>query len=95
MVRRSRGQSESRNNDGRVFLSVVAVRTYARLPSMLDHTEIRKEVRAEIKRLQKVLSLFGGNPRKTKTGKRHTMSAAARKRISRAQKARWAKVKGK
>lgn len=60
---------------------------------MLDHTEIRREVRAEIKRLQKVLSLFGGD-RKTRTSKKgHTISAAARRRISRAQKVRWAKVK--
>jgi hypothetical protein len=30
-----------------------------------------------------------------KTGRRRTMSAAARKKISESQKARWAKLKGK
>lgn len=43
----------------------------------------------EIERIDKALSAlgYGAGPR------HHTMSAAARKRISIAQKARWAKVK--
>jgi hypothetical protein len=58
---------------------------------------IVQEVRAEIGRLQQVLALLGGTvhvqrkPAKVRA-KRH-MSAAGRKRIAAAQRARWAKVR--
>ena len=61
---------------------------------------IVKEVRAEIGRLQQVLALLGGHgvsvKRTAKTataGPRRKMSAAGRKRIAAAQRARWAKVR--
>jgi hypothetical protein len=64
--------------------------------------DIRKLIEEEIERLQEVLRLLAGGelhparrgPAK-KTAKKtgHRMSAAARKRISAAQKARWAKVR--
>ena len=64
---------------------------------------IVKEVRAEIGRLQQVLALLGdetghGVSVKKKvaatTGKpRRGISAAGRKRIAAAQRARWAKIK--
>jgi len=58
---------------------------------MLD---IRKEVLAEIKRLQKVLTLLGEDRSETtKTSGKRKMSAAGRRRISEAQKARWAKLR--
>lgn len=59
--------------------------------------DIRSQVAAEIRRLTKVLALLDGGQQKTKPrrGKRRTMSAAARAKISAAQKARWAKTKGK
>ena len=66
----------------------------------LSIENIVKEVRAEIGRLQQVLALLGGHgvsvKRKTKAvtaGPRRTMSAAARKKIAAAQRARWAKVR--
>ena len=58
----------------------------------MNTEQIVAEVEAEIGRLQNVVALLRGttSPRAKGTGKR-TMSAAARKRISDAQKARWAK----
>ena len=63
--------------------------------------DIRKLIEEEIERLQEVLRLLAGGEMRgrrgpaKKTAKKtgHTMSAAARKRISAAQKARWAKYK--
>ena len=60
---------------------------------------IREQVVAEIARLNRVLDLLNedtdtvrrGRPK----GKRRKMSAAARARISAAQKARWAKARAK
>lgn len=54
--------------------------------------------KSEIKRLSAVLAALEGEekPKRTYTRKgkkEHTMSAAARKKISAAQKARWAKQK--
>ena len=60
---------------------------------------ITKEIREEIARLTQALGLLeGGAKQRTlvkqaKAPGRHTMSAAARKRISLAQKARWKKVR--
>ena len=63
---------------------------------------IVSELRAErtnladrLSRVDSALSVLGKlSGRSLYTKPRRTMSAAARKRISRAQKARWAKVKG-
>lgn len=63
--------------------------------------DIRKLIEEEIERLQEVLRLLAGGEmrgrrdpaRKTAKKTGHRMSAAARKRISAAQKARWAKVR--
>jgi hypothetical protein len=60
--------------------------------------DIRAEVIAQIRKLNKVLALLDegtgvkqGRPR----GKRRELSAAARKRISDAQKKRWAAARSK
>jgi len=53
-------------------------------------------VEAEIAKLQRIADALRDSdhtPRKRRTGKKGTMSAAARAKISAAQKARWAKVK--
>jgi len=59
---------------------------------------IIQEVRAEIGRLEQVLKLLGHGTvsvhKPVKIGKpRRKMSAAGRKRIAAAQKARWAKIR--
>lgn len=61
---------------------------------------MRAQVVAEIARLNKILALLDGKdapfPLKSSGGGgRRKMSAAARKRISDAQKARWAKFRKK
>jgi hypothetical protein len=56
--------------------------------------DIRSQVEREIARLNKILALLDedeGVP--TRRRKRGVMSAEARKKISAAQKARWAKTK--
>jgi hypothetical protein len=61
----------------------------------MDTQRILHDVEAEIAKLQRVADVLrgitsnGSEPR----GKRKGMSAAARKKISLAQKARWAKAK--
>ena len=52
---------------------------------------ITKQIREEIEKLNQVLRLLEGG--KTKVKERRKMSAAGRKRISLAQKARWKKVR--
>jgi hypothetical protein len=65
----------------------------------MDYSRIIAEIDAEIKRLQqaRALLLGGAGPvahsRASQPARKTTMSAAARRRISIAQKARWAKVK--
>jgi hypothetical protein len=67
----------------------------------MNTDEMAAFCRSEIKRLSAVLAALEGGegPKRTYTRrgttkpKRHTMSAAARKKISAAQKARWAKQK--
>jgi hypothetical protein len=65
---------------------------------------IKQEVRAEISRLQQVLTLLGGGSARAARGesvssgvstgrKRRKISAAGRARIAAAQKARWAKIR--
>ena len=61
---------------------------------------IVQEVRAEIGRLEQVLKLLGHGTvsvqktaAKTERAPRRKMSAAGRKRIAAAQKARWAKIR--
>jgi len=57
----------------------------------------RAQTQKELAKLDKVISALRGlsltNLTANKNGKRHTMSAAARRKIGKAQKARWAKVK--
>lgn len=53
---------------------------------------ITKEIRKEIAKLSRVLHLLEGGAR-TKIKRAHKMSAAGRKRIAAAQRARWAKVR--
>ena len=66
---------------------------------MLD---LRKQVAEEIRRLQKVLSILGGDDGVEGGGvvgngrsapKRRQISAAGRRRIAAAQRARWAKLR--
>jgi hypothetical protein len=59
---------------------------------------IVQEIKAEIEKLNQVLRLLGG--KQTRAAKqtrapRRRMSAAGRRRISMAQKARWAKIRAK
>jgi hypothetical protein len=62
----------------------------------MDTQRLLLEVEQEIERLQQVAKLLRGgdqpSKRKGKGGKRH-LSKAARKAISDAQKARWAKAR--
>lgn len=68
----------------------------AKIPRMANLGAVVKELQQERDRIDaaiKVLaSLNGGTPTQSRG---RTMSAAARRRISAAQKARWAKVKTK
>ncbi len=65
----------------------------------MDTTSILADLRAERDRINQAISAletFGGSAtasKSKKTGRRH-MSAAARRKISEAQKKRWAKQKG-
>ena len=65
----------------------------------MDTSQMLKEVEAEIAKLEsvaKVLRGLRGSASPVKRGRgRSKMSAAARRKISLAQKARWAKQKGK
>lgn len=57
---------------------------------------IATEIRAEIEKLNQVLRLLeGGRTKATKqaTAPRRTISAAGRKRIAAAQRARWKKIR--
>jgi hypothetical protein len=56
----------------------------------VDFSKLKAEIRSEIDKWQKVLTVLDGG---RAVGKKRTMSAAARKRISDAQKARWAKAR--
>jgi hypothetical protein len=56
----------------------------------VDFSQLKAEIKSEIDKWQKVLAVLDGE---RSVGKKSTMSAAGRKRISDAQKARWAKVK--
>jgi hypothetical protein len=59
--------------------------------------ELRKErqrASAQIERIDAALAALGGLNSKVRVrGKRRTMSAAARRKIAAAQRARWAKVR--
>jgi hypothetical protein len=54
--------------------------------------DVIKGIKEEIARLQQVLSILGADTGHGRGGKRK-MSAAGRKRIAAAQKARWAKIR--
>ena len=74
---------------------------------MVNLAQVIKGLRAErgraqkkVERLEKAIGALQklvGNPgrhaQENETGKRRRLTAAARKRISRAQKARWAKIR--
>lgn len=61
----------------------------------MDTQSIRKEVAGEIKRLQRVYEMLGGEEATDgRPRKRRQMSAEARAKISAAQTARWNKTKG-
>ena len=51
------------------------------------------EAEGEVKRLGAALAALGSLTGRSPTGKRRTLSAAARRKISLAQKARWARVR--
>jgi hypothetical protein len=57
----------------------------------------RVQVQKELAKLDKAIAvlreLSGSNSTPSSNGKRHTMSAAARRKIGKAQRARWAKVR--
>jgi hypothetical protein len=57
----------------------------------------RAQTQKELAKLDKAIAvlreLAGTNSTPSQNGKRHTMSAAARRKIAKAQKARWAKVR--
>jgi len=57
----------------------------------------RVQVQKELAKLDKAIAvlreLSGTNSTLSPNGKGHTMSAAARRKIGKAQKARWAKVR--
>jgi hypothetical protein len=57
----------------------------------MDTPKLLKEVRKEIKRLQKIAKLLGDGSGKSTSGR--TLSKAARKKIADGQKKRWAKVR--
>jgi hypothetical protein len=65
---------------------------------MLSIESITQQVKAEISKLTQVLRLLQGTgvkraKNKAQVGPRRKMSAAGRKRIAAAQRARWAKIK--
>ena len=57
----------------------------------------RAQTQKELAKLDKAIAvlreLSGTNSAPTQNGKRRTLSASARRKIGKAQKARWAKVK--
>ena len=57
----------------------------------------RAQVQKELVKLDKAIAVLrelnGTNSTPIQNGKGHTMSASARRKIGKAQKARWAKVK--
>jgi hypothetical protein len=59
----------------------------------------RAQTQKELVKLDKAIAvlreLSGTNSAPSQNGKGHTMSAAARRKIGKAQKARWAKLKQK
>lgn len=71
-----------------------AVRSHlATMGNTLSVENIVKEVRAEISRLQQVLSLLGGGNVETTARPTRQISAAGRRRIAAATRARWAKIR--
>ena len=57
----------------------------------------RAQTQKEIVKLDRAIAVLrelnGADSTPSPNGKRHTMSAAARRKIAKAQKARWAKVR--
>jgi hypothetical protein len=57
----------------------------------MNTANLLKEVRKEVKRLQKIAKLLGEGNGKSTSGRK--LSKAARKKIADGQKKRWAKVR--
>jgi hypothetical protein len=66
--------------------------SHLRTEGSMSLEAITKEIRAEIAKLSQVLHLLEGGA-KSKISGHGVMSAAGRKRIAAAQRARWAKVR--
>jgi hypothetical protein len=64
---------------------------------MVDLGAVLAELKAERAKLDRAIAALSGvlGGKSNKGGARKTMSLAARKKIGAAQRARWAKVKGK
>ena len=60
----------------------------------MDLAAVREEIAEEIRQLQRAYDALGKTLHKSKR-KQRKMSIAARRRISRAQKARWKKERAK
>ena len=58
-----------------------------------ERAQTRKELAKLDKAISALVKLNGTNSTPSPNGKRHTMSAAARRKIAKAQRARWAKVR--
>jgi hypothetical protein len=58
-----------------------------------QRTQMHKELAKLDKAIAVLRELNGTNSTPSPNGKGHTMSAAARRKIGKAQKARWAKVR--
>jgi hypothetical protein len=64
------------------------------MPAMTDLNGIIKQLEQERDRIESaILALRGVGSRNGASGTRRTLSAAARRRIAAAQRARWAKVR--
>jgi hypothetical protein len=60
----------------------------------MSRESIIAEIRAEVTKLNHILDLLGSDkPVQAKRAKHRKLSAAGRKRIAAAQRARWAKVR--
>jgi hypothetical protein len=71
-----------------------AVQTHPEEERMTDLTKVVAQLKQERDKLDQAIAALSGVGRAGRTGKR-TLSAAARKRIADAQRARWAKFKAK
>jgi hypothetical protein len=101
----TRGGSNQRHTKDRLAFSTArpcypSVSHLATMGNTLSRESIAREVQAEIDKLQKILVLLGTSGHgvsveKTATAEKpkRRWSAAARRKMAAAQKARWAKIK--